>query len=233
MHQQPSTSPLKYAKMNATNMAGAIDCICEVFLVNEPMASHLQMVEENFKPFIEQLLKHALKSELSWVAYEPDTQKVIGAFIVTDLADDYQPENLTDPKLLSVFKFLDKLWAPFIELANVPPGLVAHPYMGAVLPEYQRSGIINTICALAYQDSWNQGYRKAMGEITSQYSLNLLRKNPHVQELNALSYEDYEDNREKIFAGMKVHEQCVLFSMPIEALIPPEVIQFSSSRLKV
>lgn len=232
MHQ-PSTSTLKYAKMNATNIAGAVDCICEVFLVNEPMASHLQMVEENFKPFIQQLLNHALKAELSWVAYESDSGEIIGAFIATDLADDYQPDNLTDPKLLSVFKFLDKLWAPFVELADVPKGLVAHPYMGAVLPEYQRTGVINTVYQIAYRDAWEKGYRKAMGEITSLYSLNLLRKNPHAQELNTLSYADYNDDGKKIFEGMQVHEQCVLFSMPIEALIPPEVMQFSSTRLKV
>ena len=149
MHQY-STTALNYSKMSASHLPGAIDCICKVFLLNEPLASHLQMVEENFRPFIEQLLTHALKDELSWVAYHPETEKIVGAFVVTDLADDFHSDNLNDPKLLSVLKLLDKLWSPFVQELNVPKGLVAHPYMGAVLPEYQRTGIINTICQLAY-----------------------------------------------------------------------------------
>ena len=72
-----------------------------------------------------------------------------------------------------------------------------------------------------------------MGEVTSLYSLNLLRKNPHAQELNSIAYADYEDNGEKIFAGIKIHERCILFSMPIEALLPPEVIQPSESRMQI
>ena len=34
----------------------------------------------------------------------------------------------------------------------------------------------------------------------------------------------------KIFEGMKIHEQCVLFSAPIEAMLPPEVMHPSANR---
>ena len=220
---------LNYSKMSLANIESASDCVCKTFLLNEPLATHLRMVEENFKPFIDQLLTHALQDDLSWVASDQKTGKVIGAFIATDLANDFQPTNV-DPKLASVFKLLEGLWAPFAHETHVPKGLVAHAYMGAVLPEYQRSGIINTMYAIAYKNGWERGYRKAMGEVTSVYSLNLLRKNPNVKELNSIAYADYEQDGVKIFEGMKIHEQCVLFSAPIEAMLPPEVMQPSANR---
>ncbi len=221
---------LTYSKISAANLDNATDCVCKTFLLNEPIATHLQMVEENFRPFIHQLLTHALQDQLSWVAADKKTEKVIGALVATDLANDFQPTTLSDPKLLRVFRFLDDLWAPFINETNVPKGLVAHAYMGAVLPEYQRSGIINTMYAIAYRSAWERGYRKVMGEVTSSYSLNLLRKNPHATELNSIAYADYEQDKIKIFEGMKIHEQCVLFSAPIEAMLPPEVTQPSINR---
>lgn len=215
---------LNYVKMSLANLASASDCVCTTFLENEPLASHLHMTEETFRPFINELLTHALIDELSWVASHKETGEVVGAFILTDFANDFVPTKL-DPKLISVLKLLDDLWAPFTSEVDVPKGHIAHAYMGAVLPQYQRLGIINTLYQVAYKVGWERGYKKAMGEVTSLFSLNLLRKNPYAKELNAIAYEDYEEEGKKIFSGMKVHEQCVLFSIPIQAMLPLEVMQ--------
>lgn len=222
-----SNAELSYEKMSLANLASASNCVCNTFLENEPLASHLQMQEEIFRPFINELLTHALIDELSWVALDKQTDEVVGALILTDLANDFVATKL-DPKLISVIKLLDDLWEPFIHEFNVPKGNTAHVYMGAVLPKYQRSGIINTLYYTAYKSGWEKGYKKAMGEVTSLFSLNLLRKNPYAKELNSIAYKDYEQNEQKLFSGIEVHEQCVLFSIPIEAMLPPEVMQSSS-----
>ena len=196
-------------------MESAVECVYKTFFLYEPLTPHLQTGEEGFRLFVNQMLTHALKDELSWLASHPKTGQVVGAFIATDLGDDFKP-SVTDPGLIKMLKLTEDLWAPFAYEMNVKKRNTEHSQMGAVLPEYQRLGIMNQLNRMVNDHAFEKGYKKMMGEATSQYSLNMRRKNPGIKELHTIVYDDYEQDGKRILSGIKTHKQCVLFSVPIE-----------------
>ncbi len=208
---------LAYTKLSTANLESASNCVCKTFAYNEPLARHLEMTEEDLKPFFHPLLVHSLEDDLSWVASIKETGEVIGASICTDCANDFYPERSFTPKLEYTLKLFDDLWRPFIQETHLyPKGYLAHGYVAAVLPEYQRLGILTQLYQVSFAHGWKKGYRKVMGEITSQYSLNFMRKIPILKECHAISYADYEVDGKKVFSGMDTHEKCILFSLSFE-----------------
>lgn len=198
------------------HIAGAMQCASAAFQNTNTIVSHLGMEERDFMPFLEQLLEHALVDELSWVATDNSTGKIVGIAISTDIANDYMPPLTTGTKLDAMLKLVYDLWAPYIEEMNVNKGTVLHGYLSGVLQDYQRLGILNELFRFSNTWAYGKGYKMVMGEASSQYSLNFVRKWPYLKEINEIIYENYEIDGKKPFYGIKTHEKCVLFSFPIK-----------------
>jgi len=208
-----------YQQLQTSTLLGALDCIEQTFRNSEPLTAYLKVCQEEFKPFVQELLHHSLAGGLSWVALDPYADKVIGARLVVDFKNDYSPSQSFGTKMDTILRFLFQVSLPLKKLPDLAKEKMVHSHMVAIDGQYQRRGVAQELLSQSSIRAYDLGYRTSVGEITNQYNRNLLSQFPSFQELNRICYADYEINGQKIFANLLEHESCVLYQVKLQDFI--------------
>ncbi|ANS44782.1 hypothetical protein [Serratia inhibens] len=205
-----------YSLLDETYAAQAIACLCRVFSAQEPLGKALGISPDELAPFVADLVHHAIKINLSWVAIEKASSRLAGVRILTDFHNDFIPGDYTSQKLNTIFTFLDSLYQaqPHGEDNEYNPLL--HCWMVAVLPAFQRQGVLRNLYRSGSFWAYKKGFRWGVEEVTSRYNLAFLESEVTVTKLNTLNYAQYESGGTLPFLLVEDSKACVLCRYPLE-----------------
>jgi GNAT superfamily N-acetyltransferase len=210
---------VEYRLLSKQTSEQAIDCICKVFLAGEPLSKHMRVSEQEFRPFVSDLVKHSLRSHLSWIAVDSDTGVLVGARIITDLADDFHPTRNFGAKMSVILNFLGAVASPLKRNDELSRGKTAHAHMVAVSESYQGLGIAKKLLHLSSEWAYKNGFTPSVGEVTSAYNQRILKNSTGFKPLHSIDYETYEFQGTNPLKGIKGHEQCILFELDLKSLL--------------
>lgn len=190
---------------------GAISCIAEVFLKDEPLTSHLRVPRTEFMRFLTDLIEHASRQALSWVVIDDTNGNVVGARVVTALLEDFIPKHQYGEKMAIILSFLHRM-SSSVELLSEHIKLKAvHTHMVAVLEGYRGLGLAEKLLTTGSRAAFEQGYEWSVGEVTSAKNMRLLRKIPSFSPLELVHYDEYICGDQKPFQGIRGHTTCAAY----------------------
>ncbi|APJ04922.1 hypothetical protein [Silvanigrella aquatica] len=190
-------------------------CLKYVLTYSEPMGKYLITNEEENTSFVDELLIHAAKQNLSWVAIDSATQKVVAARIMSDASYqlNFHPET---EKVKIIFNLLDSIYLNHENEFNVLPKTTLHTKLTAVLPEYQRQGLLKSLYKISSHHAKKQGFKYCIGEATNKHNLNFLKKETKCEILNRIEYKKFNYQGTCPFANMEEHIECCLYKYPLQ-----------------
>ena len=212
---------IKYELLTAEYFQPALNCICEVFLKHEPLTSFLNVNEIEFRPFANDLLIHSLKQDLSWMAIDINTKRLVGVRVVTDFNEDFIPLKNYGSKMDLILKFLTEVSMHSELNINGLNEKMIHSHMVAVKAEYQGAGIAKNLLTKASEWAKLNGYKISVGEVTNKNNHKLLSKIRSYQGLNTVFYKNFVLNGTHPFADLKDHDFCQFFKFNLDDITNP------------
>lgn len=205
-----------YRVLEEDHAAQAIICLCQVFSTQEPLGKAIGISPDELTPFITDLVQHAIKTNLSWVAIDKMSSRVVGVRILTDFYDDFTPDSYRDEKLNVIFSFLDSLYTTQAIDENGKFRTLLHCWMVAVLPAFQRQGILRNLYRVGIRWALKKGFKFGIEEVTSQHNLAFLESEVHVKKINSIYYAQYQEGSAFPFLFSVDSQVCVLCQYPLE-----------------
>ncbi|CAI1741320.1 hypothetical protein [Serratia plymuthica] len=204
-----------YSVLDETHAEQTIACLCTVFSAQEPLGKAIGISSDELTPFVTDLVHHAIKTQLSWVAIEKTSSRLVGVRILTDFHNDFIPGDYESQKLNTIFAFLESLYEfQHSDEENESKPLL-HCWMTAVLPAFQRQGILRSLYRAASLSAIEKGFRFGISEVTSPYNLAFLESDVTVKKLNTLHYTKYQKDGVFPFSLAEDSELCVLCRYPL------------------
>ncbi|KAB8029211.1 hypothetical protein [Fluviispira multicolorata] len=207
-------SEFSYSLLNDLYFNQAVQCITQVFSSHEPMGKHLKITKEELQPFIEQLLMHAFKQKLSWIAIDNSSEKLAAVRIHTDVYDDFEYHPKTE-KLKIIFQLLNSLYENHEYLLNAPKNTMSHTWMTAVQPEFQRKGLLKNLYRLCSHNAKLKGFQYCVGEATNVHNLKFLNEEAKCSNFNKIEYKKFKYNESFPFSDIEEHLECTLYYYPL------------------
>jgi hypothetical protein len=208
---------ISYELLAAEHVNNTIDLICKDFRENEPITHFLNVPDEEFKPYVQDLIAHACRSRLSWIAKDVKTGDIVGTRIVTDCQSDFSPQISYGPKMDIIFDFLTHV-SQYNDYLVVPirAGKM-HAHIVSVSGNYRRMKIASNLFWHATNWGKRHGYSLLTGEITSHYNKKILQSFLGFQRLNEVHYNKYVANGTKPLADIPMpHESCVAYIIDLQ-----------------
>ena len=195
---------IRYELLDEENMEGAVQCVSEVFIENEPLAHHMKITLDEFITFARGYYPMIVEQGLSLVARDIASGEVIGIRVSEDHVLENPPEieNLS-PKFLPIFTLLGQLEERFYKERQIRRGEYVHMFMVAVKPGFTCRGIAPTMNRLFINHVIELGYTHAVTEPTGAISQHILRDKLGFKVLDQVDYEDFEFEGERVFAGIE------------------------------
>jgi GNAT superfamily N-acetyltransferase len=205
-----------YQVLEDDHATQAIMCLCNVFSAQEPLGKAIGISPDELAPFVTDLVQYAIKTNLSWIAIDKMSSRVVGVRILTDFHNDFTPGSYKGEKLNAIFNFLENLYTvqTHDEQDKIKPLL--HCWMVAVLPEFQRQGILRNLYRAGKLRALKKGYRFGIEEVTSKHNLAFLESEVSVKKINTIYYAQYQDSGAFPFLFSVDTKACVLCQYPLE-----------------
>lgn len=205
-----------YRVLEDDHAAQAIRCLCQVFSAQEPLGQAIGISPHELAPFITDLVQYAIKTNLSWVAIDKMTSRVVGVRILTDFHDDFTPGSYNSEKLSVIFSFLDSLYTAQVHDVNDNAKPLLHCWMVAVSPVFQRQGILRNLYRVGICRALKKGFKFGIEEVTSRQNIAFLESVVHVKKINTIYYQQYQDVAAFPFLFSVDSKVCVLCQYPLE-----------------
>jgi hypothetical protein len=156
---------VRYAAMRATHAAAAAACLGEQFSHSGLLASALGLRASELQPIIEQLGRQIEPEALSIVAFDDQSNELLGCFLMRDDAVAVSQQGVPPPRMAPLHAFLAQLRQCAPELAAAAPGSNAHWVMAAT--SRRNRGICTKMLALAQSLARARGYQRIVAECTA------------------------------------------------------------------
>lgn len=203
---------ISYQILAEEHLATAIECIASNFVSGELMTTALGITLEEFKYFAKIFLKKAVKDQLSLIAKDERSGKVVGALICEDFVTEL-PDGIetVSPKFLPIFEVLGSLDEAYKEKYLVKPGQLYHIFMVGVNKEY--AGLSTRLTKIAEHLARKKGYIAAIGEATGPISYQIYTKRlgfREIEGINPIYYKEFYYEGQPIFRHMTECNSCRL-----------------------
>jgi ribosomal protein S18 acetylase RimI-like enzyme len=214
-----SHGDIDFGPLDETTLDGAIRCISEVFVENEPMTRHLRITLDEFLHFAHATYPEIAREGLSFVARDQQTGEIIGVRVSEDFAKPPPPEieGLSD-KFFPLFALLESLTQKFATQRSVKPGTYAHLFMVAVRGEYTNRGIAPIMNEIFLRHVIEKGFTHAVTEPTGRISQHVLIKKFGFNPLHRVNYDDFVFEGKRVFKGMEGHDCAMILEKDLSEL---------------
>jgi len=211
---------IEYGPLDCTTLEGAIQCISDVFVKNEPMTQALGITISEFQHFARAAYPPLAEAGLSFVARDGKTGQVIGCRISEDLYQPEEPPPIPDlcPKFFPLFAALEELGRHFFEIREVTPRKYIHLFMIAVREEYGGRGVAPTMNRIFFKHVKDLGFTHAVTEPTGAISQHILVNKFGFKVLRKLSYQDFHFEGEPIFKDIQGHDGIMLLEKDLSEI---------------
>lgn len=214
-----SKDGIDYGPLDHSTLAGAIDCVSEVFTEAEPMSRFLGISREEFLVFANAVYPAMAEQGLSFVARDSQTGKIVGIRISEDYAcSDMEEIPGLSPKFFPLFSILHQISEHFRQIREIPPGKYIHLFMVAVNSNYAGRGIAPTMNAIFFDYVRSLGFTHAVTEPTGAISQHILMNKFGFQLLHQIRYRDFEYEGRRVFANIQGHEGVMLLEKDLTDL---------------
>ncbi len=220
MHVLFAKDGIEYGPLDANTLAGAIECISDVFIKNEPMTRYLGITRKEFIHFASAAYPPLAEEGLSFVARDSQTGQIIGCRVSEDFcqAAEMPPIPGLSPKFLPLFAALEELGGQFFEMRDVVPGKYIHLFMVAVRDGFTGKGVAPNMNKIFFRHVKNRGFTHAVTEPTGAISQHILVNKFGFKILKKLSYKDFEYEGKKVFKGIQEHEGIMLLEKDLSEI---------------
>lgn len=201
---------ISYQVLAEDNLKSAIECISSTFYFGEPMTKALDITLEEFKYFAEIFLRKAVLDQLSVVAKDNITGKVVGVLIAEDFMTE-PPASIetVSPKFLPIFQLLGTLDEKYKEKYPVKLGEMYHIFMVGVYKEYP--GLSLPLTRTAEIIAREKGYIAAIAETTGPISHKIYTKRlgfKELEDIEPINYAKFEYYGKHVFASISECTSC-------------------------
>ena len=174
------------------------------------MTQALGITLSEFEHLARVMVRKAIKDELSMVAVDKATRKVVGTLIAEDFITD-PPEGIetVSPKFSPIFALLSTIDEEYKQKHPVNHGQLYHIFMVGVLKEY--AGLAPTITKQAEAMAKTKNYLAAIGEATSPISYLIYTKRlayTEVTDVTPICYADFTYEGNHPFSEIRTIESC-------------------------
>lgn len=181
----------------------AADLFIKSFCDSEPITKHLGITYKDYEPFAKEVIKKAVKEGMSVIALDKN-DRVIACTISEDLANPFQPNLTSYPKLEPVFALIDELDEPFFRGKKFLKGKIAHVWIAIVDSTLRGKGLSTAIDLACTDLAAKKGYEFVYCEFTNAISENITHHYSVTQLCNNIKYDDFNFNGgSKPFKGVK------------------------------
>jgi len=199
------SSTVQFQTLTPSLVGKAIDCIGVSFANKyDPFSRGLGLSQAQWGVMAQMFVQRAAEKDLSFVAIDPETERVEGVIINEDWKEK-QPEmyrTLVD-------------WAPVRAIFNelhtrfksshprIAHGKVLHPlYFTCVRPEARKLGIVTSLWEKSVELARNRNYEKMVAEAGNPVSEAVFQK-LGFDEASNVSYDEFRFQGKKPFADLK------------------------------
>ena len=210
---------IEYGPLDRETLAGAIDCVSDVFTDAEPMSRYLGITREEFLVFANAVYPHLADQGLSFVARDPDSGKIVGIRMSEDFAGSEMGEIPgLSPKFMPLFAILTQIDDYFRTIRDVEPGKYIHLFMVAVRSAYGGRGVAPTMNRLFFDHVKKLGFTHAVTEPTGAISQHILVNKFGFDVVHEIKYKDFVFEGRKVFDGLKDHEGVMLLEKDLSEM---------------
>lgn len=200
-----------YGLLQEKDLEETISCLCEVFPRNEPMTKAAGINSDEFYYFAKIYCEKAVKDELSVIARDKASNKLIGFLISEDLLSE-PPEGIEaiNVKFYPVLALLDSLDEKYKNSCKVQKGQILHLFMGGVIEDFKNRNITTRLIEENLKLAERKNFSGAIGEGTGASSLHITCDKLGFNELFAIEYGKFTYKGEHVFKNVENSFQCVL-----------------------
>jgi ribosomal protein S18 acetylase RimI-like enzyme len=193
-----------YEPLKETDINNVISIMCDFFYIAEPTTRILKIPMKNYKYYAEHITNKAFQKESCLVAKDTKENKIAGYVIFEDKAKPLIIGLKGDEKVYEIvapeIAFSEELEREFWEKYDMKEGECVNLLQGAVLPKYQRFGIVSKLVEESINIAISRGYKYAVSACTSLSSTNALEK-LGFDIIKSIDYNAFE------FKGMKPYSE--------------------------
>ena len=210
---------IRYELLSEPTLAGAIDCVSQVFPSHEPLAHHLGITEGEFRQFAGMFYPNLVADGLSWVALDEKSGRVVGVRISEDYEVSRTPSfDTLNPKFKPIFSLLSDLGSGFQKNQSDLNARYVHMFMVAVRDEFLERGIAPTMNRCFFRNVHQRGYTHAVTEPTGSISQHILRDKFGFKVLHQIPYRQWTYKGNPVFSGLREHSHAMLMEREITEL---------------
>lgn len=208
---------IDYELFTMADAAETLDVVTEAFITYEPMTAFQAVSEDAFRHFAGLLLQKAEDEQLTTVARDPQTGKIIGAMISEDIGNP-EPAGLDsiDERFGPIFTLLGSLSDQYFATRPAPkPGEYAHLFMVGTRHTRKSGGVALNLVKLAVENARNKGFKVAFAETTGRISQHVFTNRVGFTQHHEILYKDFEFDGQKVFAKIEGHPSCTLVALEL------------------
>ncbi|MFH7024524.1 MAG: GNAT family N-acetyltransferase [Heteroscytonema crispum UTEX LB 1556] len=184
--------------------------VAEAFIYSDPMAIVQGFYDEEFANYIKLLGSWAQREELTVIARDKHSDKVIGAIIAADFASvsPLNIENISD-KFKPVFELLEELETRYKQGKDIRLGKYLHCYMLAVSPQRRGQKVAQNLIQACLKNGTSKGYTTAVTEAANSISQQVFTKCGFVAR-DEILYKQFTYEGVHVFASIDGHTGTIL-----------------------
>src|SRR5262245_48666969 len=185
--------------------------VAEAFRRDEPMTVARDVPLHEFVDFVKLLAPKAQREELTVLARDQETGRVIGAMIADDFASA-PPEGLEllDEAFEPVFALLGELDEQYKKGRSLGAGEYLHLFMIAVDHRHKGRKVAQNLVRACLENGAGTGYHTAVTEATGAISQHIFRSKFGFQGRLEILYKTFVYGGRRVFASVEGHTGTIL-----------------------
>lgn len=210
------TKNITYECFRLEDLEETAIAVGQAFSGSDPMAIAQNLSVQDFQHYIELLGEWLVEANLSVIAKDRASSRVVGALIAGDFAAESPLEiGQISHKFTPIFALFQSLEDAYKQGKSIARNEYLHLYMLAVVPQSRGKGVAHTLVSTALGLGRAQGYKTALTEAANPTSQHIFRKAGFVPRHEILySQFVYEDNL--VFAEVTNADRTVLMDKRFE-----------------
>lgn len=193
------------------HLAAAVACVAGVFAAGEPMTRALGLSAPQILPFVAAVCERALEDDISTVAIERGSGRLLGCHIFKDFAADLDLDlDAACPAMAPIVDLLGRLADAYAATRAITRGQVAHSSLGAVLPTLSCRGLASAMTEATIVRARARGYRWMVSDPTGPAGQHMWRSKFGYRVVAAIQYRSYTYRGHQLFAEISACPACVM-----------------------
>jgi len=209
---EPNFERFELVPFASHHLDETIELVTEAFLTREPMTSLLRIPEQDFTRFTRSLCARCLANDLSFVAVERGTARVVGFCLCQDFMAA-QPSEELPASMEPIFALLGELEQTYRRARGaIEAGEIVELFMSGAEADVDGFTITLALERRAITSAARKGYKRAVTTCTHRVTIYLATQEPGFRRMHGISYGSFEFGGSAVFASVAgPHEEAVLF----------------------